>query len=122
MSLPPAHEWGRSVDGRRVQRMREMDSSIVGDAYEIDFLCWAECCGVDDVHTRMRGNGSAKERFSRRSRKRPDPLRDKRAHVVRDRELAPGRNAVAREHGGDLQGVERIAARQLGDAHDERPP
>ena len=117
---PPTRRCGL-VDRSREQRVLEVDAAGVVDVDEAGFLRRPECAGRRDGRRRCR----------RRRRKekciagRPREALDVRAHELLraggDRKLAGCVLVSADQLAGDLERVERIAARTLDDLHDGRP-
>ncbi|HEY8777099.1 MAG TPA: hypothetical protein VIM33_11550 [Gaiellaceae bacterium] len=102
--------------------MDELDPPVHLDAHEPRLLRRHELDRIDRLRVRPRQGRGAQQRVARHGRKGPDACPDECVEALWDRNAA--REVVlaaAVELARDLDRVERVAARRLGDPHERRP-
>ena len=117
---PPTRRCGL-VDRSREQRVLEVDAVGVVDVDEAGFLRRPECAGRRDGRRRCRRRRREEKCIARRPREALDVRSHELLRAGGDRKLAGCVLVSADQLAGDLERVERIAARTLDDLHDRRP-
>ena len=110
-----------AVDGGREQGMRERDLAATRDRHEPRPLRRCERVRVDSAGTRTPERRCFEQRFARSCRQRSNAPGDQRAEIVRHRERRRALGATVGEQPGNLECVERVAARRLGEPDEHRP-
>ena len=101
--------------------MRERDLTVARDRDEPRTLRRRERIRVDSAATRTRERRCFEQRVARSCRQRRDSPGDQRAEVVRHGERRRAISFTVGEQSGNLECVERVAARRFGDPNEHRP-